>query len=200
MRFEFYAKEGGGKMFRNPLLVTSYSLLVTMLLTGCVVRTYPVTKERVDQELTVGNRGYLKGQVPAGEIKERKKTRATQTVEIELYPPIRFERMAKPKSGEKAPLESGEDKEVWGNRGFITQSETLETAEAETPRGKIEKYTVRKGDTLQKISQKFYGTTKKWNKIYLANQDKLKGPDKIYPGQVIDIPVEEMKEPAENLK
>src|SRR5512139_2133187 len=29
-------------------------------------------------------------------------------------------------------------------------------------------YTVKKGDTLQEISQKFYGTTKKWRKIYEA--------------------------------
>ncbi|OGX40884.1 MAG: hypothetical protein A2984_00045 [Omnitrophica WOR_2 bacterium RIFCSPLOWO2_01_FULL_41_12] len=187
-------------MFRDLLLVTSYSLLVTMLLAGCVVRTYPVTKERIDQEITAGNRGYLKGEVPEGEVRERKKTRTTQTVEIELYPPIRFERMSKPKYTEKAPQEVSEDNQVWGNRGFITQSETPEIQEIGAPQEKVERYTVQKADTLQKISQKFYGTTKKWNKIYQANQDKLKGPDKIYPGQVIDIPIEPLKEPSENLK
>jgi nucleoid-associated protein YgaU len=57
-----------------------------------------------------------------------------------------------------------------------------------------------KGDTLQKISKKFYGKTNKWNRIYEANKDKLKSPNKIYPGQVIDIPVESLKKLQENLK
>ncbi|MCX7662077.1 MAG: LysM peptidoglycan-binding domain-containing protein, partial [Candidatus Omnitrophica bacterium] len=47
------------------------------------------------------------------------------------------------------------------------------------------------GDTLQKISLKFYGTTKKWKRIFNANKDIIKSPDKIYPGQVINIPLEE---------
>jgi len=72
----------------------------------------------------------------------------------------------------------------------------------------VEKYTVQKGDTLQKISKKFYGTTKKWQKIYAANQDTLKGPNKIYPGQTIDVPLdpeasqgaEALMETEENLK
>ncbi|KPK42493.1 MAG: hypothetical protein AMJ78_02430 [Omnitrophica WOR_2 bacterium SM23_29] len=49
-------------------------------------------------------------------------------------------------------------------------------------------YKVQKGDTLQKISQKFYGTSKKWRKIFLANKDKLKNPDKIRAGQTLKIP------------
>ena len=53
---------------------------------------------------------------------------------------------------------------------------------------KTRAYTVRKADTLQKISLQFYGTTKKWPLLYQANQDKLKGPDKIKPGQVLVIP------------
>ncbi|PIQ88790.1 MAG: hypothetical protein COV72_06520 [Candidatus Omnitrophica bacterium CG11_big_fil_rev_8_21_14_0_20_42_13] len=52
----------------------------------------------------------------------------------------------------------------------------------------FKEYTVEKNDTLQKISQKFYGTTKKWKKIYDANTDTLKSPDKVYPGQKLNIP------------
>ena len=51
-------------------------------------------------------------------------------------------------------------------------------------------YKVQKGDTLQKISSQpeIYGTSKKWMKIYEANKDKLKSPDKIRPGQELKIP------------
>ncbi len=179
-----------------------YCLLIlsfVFLLTGCVVRTYPVTRDRVDQNLGVGNRGYLKGEVPAGEATERKTTRITQIVEVELYPPIRFEKMPKPKPIETKfiePIEKTQDQQVWGNRGYITQSETPQILEPMN----LEKYTVQKKDTLQKISQKFYGTSKKWNKIYEANKDILRGPNKVYPGQVINIPLEPLKEPKENLK
>jgi nucleoid-associated protein YgaU len=40
-------------------------------------------------------------------------------------------------------------------------------------------------------------------KVYEANKDILKGPDKLYPGQVLSIPdasSETLKETKENLK
>ena len=64
-------------------------------------------------------------------------------------------------------------------------------------------YKAQKGDTLQKISQKFYGTTKKWHKIYKANEDTLKSPDRLRPGMTLNIPVDgsnKLKEPSEKLK
>ncbi|MFA5356056.1 MAG: LysM peptidoglycan-binding domain-containing protein [Candidatus Omnitrophota bacterium] len=175
-------------------------LSFAVVLSGCVVRSYPVTRDRVDQDLS-GNRGYLKGDMPADEMKDRKATRTTQVVEVEFYPPVRFEKKPKTKAMTAGSVDkaSAADKEVWGNRGYIMETTSPDIAEP-VSMAKSEKYTVQKGDTLQKISQKFYGTTKRWNKIFEANSDKLKAPNKIYPGQVIDIPVESMKEPAANLK
>ena len=49
-------------------------------------------------------------------------------------------------------------------------------------------YTVQKGDTLSKISKEYYGDANKYMKIFEANKDKLKDPDKIQPGQVLTIP------------
>ncbi|MCG2706083.1 MAG: LysM peptidoglycan-binding domain-containing protein [Candidatus Omnitrophica bacterium] len=168
------------------LLVLSF----IFILSGCIVRTYSVTKERTDQD-SAGNRGYVEGEVPATEVKREKRTRNTRVVEIELFSPIRFERMpAQPKAEKiKQPVVKDEDKALWGNRGFITESQPP-VVEPE-----IKKYTVQKGDTLQKISEKFYGTTKKWSKIYEANKGVLKGTDKIYPGQVIEIPLDTLTPP-----
>lgn len=167
-------------------------LILIFILSGCVVRTYKVTKERVDQDLEIGNRGYLKGE--STEVRaplERKRMRTIQNIEIELFPPIKFEKTPKPKPVGK-PMES-----------YVTEvKEPKVTAVAGTQIG-IEKYTVQKGDTLEKISKKFYGTTKKWNKIYKANKAILPAPDKIYPGQIIDIPVEvpsELKAPVSEEK
>lgn len=75
-------------------------------------------------------------------------------------------------------------------------SQILEPKPKETPPSVsgISMYKAAKGDTLQKISRKFYGTTKKWPLIYKANRDKLKSPDKLYPGQMLCIPkLEEFK-------
>ena len=49
-------------------------------------------------------------------------------------------------------------------------------------------YTVKPGDTLSKISKQFYGDANKYMKIFEANRDKLKDPDKIQVGQELVIP------------
>lgn len=54
------------------------------------------------------------------------------------------------------------------------------------PRGGT--YTVKRGDCLWLIAKKFYGSGAKYTKIYEANRDKIKNPDRIYVGQVLTIP------------
>ena len=49
-------------------------------------------------------------------------------------------------------------------------------------------YTVKAGDTLSKIAKAHYGDANQYSKIFEANRDKLKDPDKIFPGQVLIIP------------
>ncbi|MCK6448209.1 MAG: LysM peptidoglycan-binding domain-containing protein [Planctomycetes bacterium] len=49
-------------------------------------------------------------------------------------------------------------------------------------------YTVAKGDVLSTISQKVYGTSKKWQKIYDANRDVLKDPNALKVGMKLRIP------------
>jgi nucleoid-associated protein YgaU len=44
------------------------------------------------------------------------------------------------------------------------------------------------GDTLSKIAKKYYGKANDYMKIFEANKDKLKDPDKIFPGQELIIP------------
>lgn len=51
-------------------------------------------------------------------------------------------------------------------------------------------YTVVKGDCLWNIAVKFYGKGEggRYPVIYNANRDKIKNPNRIYPGQVFVIP------------
>jgi len=191
------------------------AFLSVFVLSGCVVRTYELVKDRVDQDLSEGNRGYVGGETPAIETVERKPTRTTYVTEIELHSPIKFEKAPKTKISapsvtaqptvEQAELtdESLDENLVQGNRGYITRGLIPESSLKVLNRKispAFEQYTVKKYDTLQKISKHFYGRTRDWVKIYQANKDKLKGPDKIYVGQVLNIPIEEAVEIKGNLK
>jgi hypothetical protein len=102
------------------------------------------------------------------------------------------------------------DRGQWGNRGYIvgrpaaegepvveTQITPLPPApptivESEPPRierpERPTKYVVKKGDSLWKIAGKVYGSPLKWPRIYRANKDKIKNPNRIYANQVLTIP------------
>jgi nucleoid-associated protein YgaU len=54
--------------------------------------------------------------------------------------------------------------------------------------GGMQTYTVKSGDTLSKIAQQFYGDSGQYMRIFEANRDKLKDPDKIQVGQRLTIP------------
>jgi nucleoid-associated protein YgaU len=50
-------------------------------------------------------------------------------------------------------------------------------------------YTVVRGDTLSAIAKSQYGNASQYPKIFEANRPMLSSPDKIYPGQVLRVPV-----------
>jgi nucleoid-associated protein YgaU len=52
----------------------------------------------------------------------------------------------------------------------------------------MQTYTVVKGDSLSKIAKQVYGKASLWRKIYEANQDQIKDPDLIFPGQLLRLP------------
>ena len=49
-------------------------------------------------------------------------------------------------------------------------------------------YTVKAGDTLSAIAKAQLGSASEYMKIFEANRDQLSDPDKIKPGQVLNIP------------
>jgi nucleoid-associated protein YgaU len=58
------------------------------------------------------------------------------------------------------------------------------------PAGAGQTYTVQKGDTLSAIAQRHYGKASRWHAVFEANRDQLDDPDKIQPGQVLNLPPE----------
>jgi LysM repeat protein len=51
-----------------------------------------------------------------------------------------------------------------------------------------QRYTVKAGDSLSKISQQFYGNAYEYMRIFYANKDKVSEPNKIQPGMELTIP------------
>jgi len=66
----------------------------------------------------------------------------------------------------------------------IVESKLMEALEKGIP----DYYEVKKGDSLWKISEKFYNQGEKWIRIFEANIGKIKNPDLIYPYQRFTIP------------
>ena len=62
---------------------------------------------------------------------------------------------------------------------------------AKTTRPAAQEYTVKAGDTLTKLAERFYNSMSRWEKIYEANKDSLKNPNYIYIGQKLVIPADD---------
>ncbi len=160
---------------------------------GCArINTQVVDKPRVDQDLP-GNQGYLQGSAPAPG--PRKATRRMIETNIELPTADELNPWRKrPQAAAPAPAAPAEPAgpDAWEEPTQYAEPEDLQPVPL--PTVESVEYTVQSGDTLEKISKKFYGTTKKWRRIYDANRGVLRTPDRVYPGQKLMIPTEEEAE------
>lgn len=89
----------------------------------------------------------------------------------------------------KVPSQSEAEKVVLavGNTKGVEQVDSRLIVEEPAPEATM--YTVQPGDSLSKIAKAQYGDPMKYPMIFEANQPMLKDPDRIYPGQVLRIPV-----------
>lgn len=170
-------------------------LLGVFFLNGCLARTYTTEKARVDTGIE-GNRGYIQG-CPKNQKQEiDNKTRKISVLEIELgkhnlrgrdvEQEMKEEQARAQQAQEEVVIKPAEDE--YAVKEYSCQDKDKPAAESTCMKEESQTYTIQKNDTLQKISQKFYGTTKKWKMLYDKNSDVLKSPDKIVPGKKIKIP------------
>ncbi len=152
-------------------------------LTGCVsTRRYVEVKDRVDQEIK-GNGGYLLGTPQPQDRSGLKKTRKVYVLEIETKDKKKAEEAAPAPAPLTVPGVSTSSVAQPSSPNFAAMIESA-PAVSSAP----QEYTVQSGDTLQKISKKFYDSYRKWNKIYEANKDKIRDPNRLKAGVVLTIP------------
>ena len=65
---------------------------------------------------------------------------------------------------------------------------TTELVSEVTGAGAGRSYTVKTGDTLNRIAKRELGSYDRWQEIYQANKDKIKNPDDLRVGMVLTIP------------
>ena len=140
------------------------------LLSGCRTSTHLAHVPRVDLELDQGNRGYFVGH-PSGAA-DRKTTRQMIETNVELpsfYQPTRV--------GTPTILER-----------IGPPSETLPASPSAPTRE--ESYTAQPGDSLWSIAAKpeIYGSAIHWRRLFDANRDVLKSPDRLRAGMTLKIP------------
>jgi len=133
----------------------------------------------VDLEFGGGNRGYLIGSPPP-ETAALKTTRRMVQTDVELptlYKPTHGTAPVSPVSVE-APLPPE----------AVTAVEPTGGEQAAPARHDI--YVVRKGDSLSSIAAKpeVYGKASRWRRIFNANRDLLKSPDRVRAGMKLKIP------------
>jgi nucleoid-associated protein YgaU len=161
--------------------------LSVLFISSCAMRTYVQDKGRVDQDM-VGNGGCVQGACPQVDRSALPQKRRTYVLEI-VTGPKKIE-AAKPKS-EPMAIEA-EEASIPAHETNFAKTKTLseETMADEVVATEVTyvDYKIEEGDTLQKISKKFYDTYRRWNEIYEANKDVLPTPDRIKPGKVIRIP------------
>ena len=75
-----------------------------------------------------------------------------------------------------------------GNVEGVEKVMAVTVKEPDVP--KVEYYEIVAGDSLSKIAKKFYGDAMQYPRLFEANREVIKDPDKIYPGQKIRIPLD----------
>jgi nucleoid-associated protein YgaU len=85
-------------------------------------------------------------------------------------------------------VDAGFDKDLTADIGV--DATKAAAAAAGGGQGSGQTYSVKPGDNLSKISKQFYGDPDEYMRIFYANRDKLRDPDKIQVGQELIIPSE----------
>jgi len=177
-----------------------FILVVVVVMAGCsstgiTTRAYVEDRERVDQDMSGGNYGYLYGQPKPEDRSDYKNTRRVYVVEFTKEEedldeePLVITR-TKTVYLEPEPAVQPKPQEPDWAQPLDVPTFTAEEPVAEPAPANLVEYTVQKNDTLQKISKKFYDTYRKWPQIYEANKEVIRDPNKIKPGIVLQIPVE----------
>jgi len=187
-------------MFKNTLkgvgVIFGLIFLISCASKGIEVRRYVEIKDRVDQNME-GNAGYISGEPQPEDRSQYRPTRKIYVLEIsqgDVEEETIIDTVDETNMNDDSTFMEYSD---YDSDNFIEVSRDTasipyidDDVEDLEPSASFTEYTIKKDDTLQKISKKFYDSFSKWPKIYEVNKDVIDNPDSIKPGIVIQIPME----------
>ena len=130
-----------------------------------------------DESIKIISRGKLDAMAPVTDLEGMQRDRNAQFMVAEVeevmmpYPDVIQEPGA-------TPIEEG--------KYMVEKEETIESAAQVSTK----EYVTKKGDTLWKIAENFYGNGRKWKNIHRFNKDKIKDPNRLKAGITLTIPIE----------
>ncbi|MDX3927297.1 MAG: LysM peptidoglycan-binding domain-containing protein [Shinella sp.] len=99
--------------------------------------------------------------------------------------PVSSEDTAGPSAGEARPSTGAP---AAGETAAAQTGDAPQTVEQAPLKESKSSVIIRRGDTLWQISRRIYGRGVRYTTIYLANEEQIKNPDIILPGQVFGVP------------
>ena len=158
----------------KKLLLLVAGLATLLMVDGCRTATRITTVPRVDLEIEgEGNRGYLVGTPPPAQALKTTREMIETDVEIPSF--------YKPKRGKTS---------VGLEEIAPPEMEMDETGSMPSTPARYDTYVVQKGDSLWSIAKKpeVYGKATQWRRLFDANRDILKSPDRLRAGMTLKIP------------
>ncbi len=140
------------------------------------VKVFLLEKGIPEERIKIVSRGKLDAVAPVTDLVGMQKDRNVQFMIAEV------EEVMLP-----APIdEQLNAQQIEEGKYLVEEQENLEGQVKVTTRD----YTIRRGDTLEKIAKKYLGASHRAKYLLELNQDKINNPKKLEPGTVIVIPVE----------
>ena len=158
--------------------IMGFGLIGMAFVSGCRTATHVADVPRVDLSLEGGNRGYLIGTAPPAGSQHMTREMVQTDLEIPSLFKLQPGQKSKKILTEIAPPE-------------VDLSEPGGVGTPPAP-GTYDTYTVKQNESLWSIAAKkeIYGKATRWRRIYDANRDMLKSPDKVRAGMILKIPRE----------
>jgi outer membrane protein OmpA-like peptidoglycan-associated protein len=141
------------------------------------VQEYLSAKGISPDRIRLVSRGKLDAAAPVTDLVGMQKDRNAQFVVAEV------EEVMLPYQG---PPQGVDAVQIQDNV-YLTQEQKSVESEVQVS---TREYVVKEGDSLARIAQRELGSQHRWQYLYEFNKDRIKNPDKLRPGQKIQIPVE----------
>ncbi|TWI89682.1 nucleoid-associated protein YgaU [Roseibium hamelinense] len=143
---------------------------------GASVNVYVGDEFAGQAEVTDGGRWLVEGEkdLEAGDVEVRADLVETGTDEVEARAAVTFEKEDEQQIVLTKVAASGDHATGGGHTGSVNKP--------------LPVVIIRKGDNLWRISRRLYGEGIRYTTIYQANQNQIRDPDLIYPGQIFLTP------------